>query len=449
MKVYLQALGCRLNEAELETWSRDCRARGFELVDQAGAADLVVINTCAVTAESVRKSRQLIRRSRRHNPAAKLVVSGCYTSLDEGAAAAELGIDLVVPNPDKERLVEIAAQQLDLPVMPEAATEPGEHALLARGRHRAFVKVQDGCRYRCAFCIVTKARGDERSRPIADIVAEIRAAHASGVQEAVLAGVHLGGYGSDLDVDLRALIQAVLDDTDIPRIRLGSLEPWELPAGFWALFDNPRLMPHLHLPVQSGADSVLRRMSRRCRTAEFADLVAQARAVSADFNITTDIIVGFPGETEAEWQQTLAFAERMAFGHIHVFAYSPRAGTKAAGMPGQLDRTSKRERSRQLHAIAERSRLAVLRRALDREVEILVEGALERVVSDGPTVYAGYTPNYLRVQVASDGELENRVVRVWTTGVNADGSALSATLVDGRGAAGRSPAQLKSTQTGQ
>lgn len=414
MRVFLQALGCRLNEAEIESWSRDCHARGYTLADEAAQADLVVINTCAVTAESVRKSRQLVRRAQRGNPQAKLVVSGCAASLPAGTigiqpaadAFAELGVDLVVPNADKQQLIDIAARRLDLPVMPETATEPGENALLARGRHRAFVKVQDGCRYRCAFCIVTKARGDERSRTIADVVDEVRRLHREGVREVVLAGVHLGGYGSDTDSDLMALVAAVLADTDIPRIRLGSLEPWELPDGFWSLFANPRLMPHLHLPIQSGADSVLRRMSRRCRTAEFGALVEQARAAVDGFNITTDIIVGFPGETESEWAQTLAFTEQMGFGHIHIFAYSPRSGTKAAGMPDQVARTIKRERCRQLHGLAEQGRIATLRRMVGRQCELLVEGRAD----DGS--WSAYTPNFLRVALrdAHDDDLENHIV---------------------------------------
>jgi threonylcarbamoyladenosine tRNA methylthiotransferase MtaB len=435
MRVFLQALGCRLNEAELESWSRDCRRRGFSLADDAAQADLVVINTCAVTGESVRKSRQLIRRAQRHNPAAKLVVSGCYVSLPleqpAGAPFAELGVDLVVPNTDKDRLIEIAARELDLPVMPEAATGPGEQPLLARGRHRAFIKVQDGCRYRCAFCIVTKARGEERSRPVAEVVDEVRRAHADGVQEAVLAGVHLGGYGSDIDSDLKALVEAVLHDTDIPRIRLGSLEPWELADGFWDLFANPRVMPHLHLPIQSGADSVLRRMSRRCRSDEFRGLVAQARATVPGFNITTDIIVGFPGETEAEWQQTLDFATEMAFGHIHIFAYSPRGGTKAAAMPDQLPREIKRERSQRLHEVAQQSRTAFLQQAVGQRCEVLIEGA-STVGADGRTAWQGYTPNYLRVELTAEpqADLENRIVAVHSHGVSAAGDRLLARRLD-------------------
>lgn len=425
MRVFLQALGCRLNEAELESWSRDCRERGFSLAEDAEHADLVVINTCAVTGESVRKSRQLIRRAHRGNPRAKLVVSGCYASLSPDNLAAELGVDLVVPNPEKDRLISIAAERLDLPVMPEAATEPGENALLARSRHRAFIKVQDGCRYRCAFCIVTKARGDERSRAVADIVEEVNRIHAGGIQEVVLAGVHLGGFGSDIGSDLRTLITAVLAETAIPRVRLGSLEPWELPEGFWGLFDNPRLMPHLHLPIQSGADSVLRRMSRRCRTAEFRELVEQARLAVPGFNITSDIIVGFPGETEQEWQQTLDFAGQMEFGHIHIFAYSPRAGTKAAGMPDQLSREVKRARSRQLHELARVGRRRVLERAVGAECEVLVE-ARSGENAGGSESWSGYTPNFLRVELRDETgrDLENRILQVRALGIGEDGERL-------------------------
>lgn len=426
MRVFLQALGCRLNEAELETWSRDARRRGYAVTDDAATADMVVINTCAVTAESVRKSRQLVRRAQRHNPHAKLVVSGCYASLSPEESVAELGVDLVVPNADKDRLIPIAAEHLDLPVMPEIATEPGEHALLARGRHRAFIKVQDGCRYRCAFCIVTKARGDERSRPVAEIVDEVNRLHASGVNEVVLAGVHLGGYGSDQGSNLATLIGTVLADTDIPRIRLGSLEPWELPEGFWQLFADSRLMPHLHLPIQSGADSVLRRMSRRCRSGEFRDLVAEARAAVPDFNVTTDIIAGFPGENDDEWQHTMEFAEAMRFGHIHVFAYSPRAGTKAASMPGQVDRETKRERSRQLHALAASSTRSVLSNHIERTCAVLVEQRL----NNGN--WSGYAPNFLRIELAgtADAELENQIVTATTASIDDSGNHLVAHLAN-------------------
>jgi threonylcarbamoyladenosine tRNA methylthiotransferase MtaB len=426
MRVFFQALGCRLNEAELETWSNECRQHGYTLADDVEAADLVVINSCAVTEESVRKSRQMVRRARRQNPAAKLVLSGCYASLGSGdggdAGFAELGVDLVVPNQAKDRLIEIARRELDLPVMPQAGTEPAEQLLFRRGRQRAFIKVQDGCRYRCAFCIVTRARGDERSRTLADIIDEINRVHAAGVNEVVLAGVHLGGYGSDQGTDLASLIEQVLARTDVPRLRLGSLEPWELQEDFWSLFANPRLMPHLHLPIQSGADSVLRRMARRCRTVEFRQLVERARQAVPEFNVTTDVIVGFPGETDAEWDQTVEFVDAMDFGHVHIFAYSPRSGTKAAGMPDQIHRDLKRARSQQLHDIASRGSQRVMQRMLGQRCEVLFE---HRAPDDeSQTAWLGYTPNYLRVEVDNSAgeDLENQILGVELHGL-AEGQA--------------------------
>ncbi len=429
MRVHLQALGCRLNEAELETWARDFQARGIQLAQDAGEADLVVVNTCAVTSESVRKSRNLIRRAQRENPHARIIMSGCYAALSPEQVAGELGVDLVVGNQEKDRLVEIAARELQLPLMPHTATEPGESSLLARGRQRAFIKVQDGCRYRCSYCVVTLARGEERSRSASDIVDEINTLHATGVNEVVLAGVHLGGYGSDCDSALSELVATVLAQTRVRRIRLGSLEPWDLPDDFWTLFQNPRLMPHLHLPMQSGADSVLRRMSRRCRRDEFLDLIAEGRRQVPDLVVTTDIIVGFPGETEAEWQQTVDFVERAMFGHIHIFAFSPREGTKAATLPLPVERALKRERSQQLHELSLTQRRAVLAAYLGREFEVLVEGRRE-TDDHGGTCFSGYTPNFLRVRIASEeADLSGQLVRVRLDTVSADGEALNASLL--------------------
>ncbi len=392
MRVHLQTLGCRLNEAELAGWSERFIADGHRLVADADSADLVVVNTCAVTQEAVRKSRKLIRRAQSRNPAAKLVVSGCYASLD--ADAASLGIDLLVPNQDKDQLVEIARERLDLHAMPEAATAPDAQQLLAQGRQRAFIKVQDGCRYRCSFCVVTLARGQEHSRPADEIVAEIQRLQARGIQEVVLAGVHLGGYGNDLGSSLHRLVTQVLAETQIPRLRLGSLEPWELDSEFWELFGDSRLLPHLHLPLQSGSDSVLRRMSRRCRRADFTSLVKQARDRVPDLNLTTDIIVGFPGESPAEWAQTLAFVEEIGFGHLHIFTYSPRPGTKAAGLPDQVAAETKRARSRELHRLAQEMKRATLERYLGRMVPVLIED------QDRDGRWSGYTPNFLRVTLA-------------------------------------------------
>jgi threonylcarbamoyladenosine tRNA methylthiotransferase MtaB len=423
MRVHLQTLGCRLNEAELTGWSEGFVADGHQLVADAGGADLVVVNTCAVTQEAVRKSRKLIRRAQNRNPGAKLVVSGCYASLD--AEAAALGIDLLVSNQDKDRLVEIARERLDLHAMPEAATAPDAQQLLAHGRQRAFIKVQDGCRYRCSFCVVTLARGQERSRPAEEIVAEIQRLQARGVKEVVLAGVHLGGYGSDLGSSLHRMVAKVLAETDIPRLRLGSLEPWELDSEFWELFADPRLLPHLHLPLQSGSDSVLRRMSRRCKKADFTALVKHARDRVADLNLTTDIIVGFPGESAAEWAETLAFVEETGFGHVHIFSYSPRPGTKAAGLPDQVAAATKRERSRELHRLAQEMKRANLERFLGRRFPVLIED------QDPKGRWGGYTPNFLRVSLpdAIEPALGNQIRAMRLDALDAAGETLHARLL--------------------
>lgn len=396
MRIHLKTLGCRLNEAELETWARQFQEQGHRLVGETEPADLLVFNTCAVTQDAVRKSRHLLRKAARQQPGAKLVLSGCYATLNPAEANA-LGVDLVVGNADKHRLVEIARDRLALDAMPEQATMPGESALFRLGRQRAFVKVQDGCRYRCAYCVVTVARGEERSRSPEDIIAEINRLHEEGIQEAVLTGVHLGGYGSDTGGHLTGLLRRVLEQTTIPRLRLGSLEPWDIPAAFVELFADPRLMPHLHLPLQSGSDTVLKRMARRCRTAEFAALTGDLRRAIPGLNLTTDLMVGFPGETEAEWSETLAFVERIGFGHSHIFSFSPRAGTAAAAMPAPVPGAIKQARSRELHALAARQRCAFASQHVGQTLLILWEGV--RTAASGAAEIYGYTPNYLKVGV--------------------------------------------------
>lgn len=411
MYVHLKTLGCRLNEAELETWAQAFQQQGHQITRQAENANLIVINSCAVTQDAARKSRQLIRRIHRTNPAAKLVVSGCYATLNREEAEQLMGVDLVVGNQDKDSLVAKTLTELNMDSMPAMSTEPGEVSLFSRGRQRAFIKVQDGCRYRCTFCIVTVARGEEKSRPIREIVDEINTLHSQGINEAVITGVHLGGYGSDTDQSLSDLIRAILSDTDIPRLRLGSLEPWELPNDFVELFDNPRLMPHLHLPLQSGSDSVLRRMARRCKTEEFSEIVTGLRAAIPHFNITTDIIVGFPGETEQEWRESFGFIENTGFGHIHIFAYSRREGTKAATLANQIPETIKKQRSRELHELAETMKRQCQSENIGRTTPVLWESQTESLDNGKHRIF-GYTPNYLRVgcEVDEPEAIENRII---------------------------------------
>ncbi len=397
-----QALGCRLNEAEVESWAQQFAAKGYQYTADRAVADLIVFNTCSVTAEADRKSRKLINRIRRENPKSRLIVTGCYASLQPEVVHTQLGVDLVIANSEKDRLVDMALQHFDLSAQPSL---DDSQTLFSRGRHRAFIKVQDGCRYRCTYCIVTLARGAERSRPIEDIIDEVNRHHRAGVQEAVITGVHVGGYGSDNGSSLYALISELLERTEIPRLRLASVEPWDLPDHFFRLFHNPRLMPHMHLPLQSGCDSVLRRMARRCKTAEFERLVDRARSEIPLFNVTTDLIVGFPGETDAEWQQTLRFVERVGFGHMHIFSFSPREGTKAAAMVDPVAEEVKRLRSRELHALAESMKTAALDQHVGKEYEIL----WERRNQTG--VWTGYTPHFHRVSRVSGMGLSGKIVR--------------------------------------
>ncbi len=409
MRVYLSFLGCRLNEAELETWRRQFLARGCRVVARPEEADVCVLNTCAVTGEASRQSRQAARRLHRRNPQAHIVFAGCDADMEPERAADIAGVDLVVGNREKERLVDLVLDRFaDTVTMPVAAQDPESAHVFPGVRTRAFVKVQDGCNNHCTFCIVSTLRGEERSRPIPDVVREIRHLVAMGYREAVLTGVHLGGYGRDLGLTLADLVRAILAETPIERLRLSSLEPWDIPPEFFDLWQESdgRLMPHLHLPLQSGCDATLRRMGRRYTTAQYASLVEAARARIPDLTVTTDIIVGFPGETEEEFAASLAFVARMGFGHIHIFPYSPRSGTPAARMPHQVPPEVKKARSRRMHALMREMKRAWLERHVGTTRAVLWEEAVAEDPDTGVRVWSGLTDNYLRVHAAAPAALD-------------------------------------------
>jgi len=415
MQIHLKTLGCRLNEAEIESWAGKFQEKGHKLIADPKLADLLVINTCAVTQEAVKKSRQIIRRIHRNNPTAKLVVSGCYSTLDKKNINELPGIDLVIDNSEKEKLVDISLRELNLETMPSLSTEPGETSLFKRGRNRAFIKIQDGCRHRCTFCIVTIARGEEHSRAINEIINEINKYHEKGIKEVILTGVHAGGYGNDINSSLYQLIKIVLDKTTIPRIRLASVEPWDLHEKFFSLFNNKRLMPHIHLPLQSGCDSVLKRMARRCKTKDFKSIVQKARDEISNFNITTDIIVGFPGETEDEWQESLKFINEVGFSHIHIFTYSKRQGTKASRLDNHIDNVTKKIRSKELHELTKLMRKKILNDEIGKEYFVLWES------KDNDSNWSGYTEHYLRVELKNSQEnVENTISKIKVTGISTD-----------------------------
>ena len=431
MKIHLHTIGCRLNQAEIETMARQLAAGGHAIAANAAEADTVILNTCAVTAEAARDARNLTRRFARANPAAGIVLTGCYATLAPDELAALPGVAHVVSNADKARIPLL----LD-PTLPAGAPlfdrEPlaRETAAGTVGRTRGFIKVQDGCDNRCTFCVTTIARGAGVSRPLAEVVAEVQSFAAAGYREVVLSGVHLGSYGRDLGrpAGLRELVAALLADTDVPRIRLSSLEPWDVAPGFFDLWANPRLLPHLHLPLQSGSDRVLRRMARRTTRAAFRALADEARAAIPDLNLSTDLIAGFPGETDEELAETLEYVESLAFGRLHVFSYSPRPGTAAARMPGQVPGTVKKERTARLIALGERLSTAFHARYHGATRPVLWEMATG-AEPDGLR-WVGYSDNYIRVTAVGPADLMNRVTPVRLSEPRADGMVGEIDLTD-------------------
>jgi threonylcarbamoyladenosine tRNA methylthiotransferase MtaB len=424
VNIYLDMVGCRLNQAEIEQMARQFRAQGHAIVSEAGRADLAVINTCAVTGEAAADSRQKIRHAAREG-AGDVAVTGCWSSLVPAQALSLPGVKHVVPNERKDSLV---AELLGLPVG-EFDREPILRAPLPglRQRTRGFVKVQDGCDNACTFCITTLARGTGRSRPAAEVVAEIRATLQGGVQEIVLTGVHLGSWGADgpaeLDrapqLHLRDLVKATLDGTDVPRLRLSSLEPWDLDAGFFSLWQDARLMPHLHLPLQSGSAATLRRMRRKTSPASFRALAAAARAAIPDVALTTDVIAGFPGETDAEFEETLAFIREIGFTGGHVFSYSARPGTAAARMRGQVPHELRRQRSRALREVFAEMGRAYRQQFVGRTLPVLWEASAVR--SEQGWQIEGLTGNYLRVTASAPELRWNHLDEVKLLEVTEDG----------------------------
>lgn len=402
MKVHVRALGCRLNYAEMDALARALATNGHSLVDAPADADQIVLNTCAVTQDAVRTSRQLARQLHGAAPSAAITLTGCYAELAPEAASALPGVVSVAGNAEKDALANRwqSVEAYDL--------EPVQRAARI-ARTRAFIKVQDGCDNACTFCITTVARGAGRSRPADEIVSEIRLLTALGCHEAVLTGVHLGSYGMDFGAghQLAGLIRRILAETDVPRLRISSLEPWDLAPDFFDLWRDDRLCPHLHLPLQSGCDATLRRMARRTSQAAFRELLTAARDQISDPAITTDVIAGFPGESEAEFEDSFAFIAAQQFAGMHIFRYSPRPGTPAARMRGAVDEAVKKARSDRLHALAAECQAAYARRWLGRDLPVLweqVAGATE----DG-FLNVGYTPNYLRVTCLQREVLSHRL----------------------------------------
>jgi threonylcarbamoyladenosine tRNA methylthiotransferase MtaB len=428
MKIYLDTIGCRLNQAEIERYARQFRLAGHTLVATPEEADLAVVNTCTVTVAAASDSRQKIRQASRAG-VEDIIVTGCWSTLKPQEALALPGVSRLVTNAEKDRLVpnllQLPAESFEL--------EPVERQLIpgARLRTRAFIKAQDGCDNRCTFCVTTLARGPGRSRTINEVLGDIRAAiqedgsngegDLNAAKEIVLTGVHLGSWGQDFSpaLHLRDLVRAILETTDTPRLRLSSLEPWDLDADFFALWADSRLCRHLHLPLQSGSAATLRRMARKTTPQSFAALVEAARRSIPEVAITTDVITGFPGESEAEFAESLDFVKEMRFAGGHAFTFSARPGTAAARMPDQAPHSLRKKRNAQLREVFEKSAAVYQDRFLGQVLPVLWEST----AGLGPDGWElnGLTDNYLRVSAHAPRHLWNQITPVYLASPSAGG----------------------------
>ena len=416
MKAALHNLGCKVNAYETEAMQQILEEAGYEIVPFSEYADVYVINTCSVTNMADRKSRQMLHRAKKQNPDAIVVGAGCYVQTKEAQALVDESIDIVIGNNKKHELVpllrEYEASHRKMACVADINHEKQAYEELSLSRTaehtRAFIKVQDGCNQFCTYCIIPFARGRVRSRELPDVLQEIRTLAKSGYREVVLTGIHLSPCGVGNGESLLHLIESVHELEGIERIRLGSLEPRIVTDAFAKrLSELPKICPHFHLSLQSGCDTVLSRMNRRYDTAEYEVGCALLRRYFEHPAITTDVIVGFPGETDEEFETTERYLERIHFYEMHIFQYSRREGTKAAAMPDQVPEAVKKERSEKLLALGHRMSEEFRRYYLGRQVTALLE---EEFLYDGKRYYTGYTKEYVKVAVETEKDLSNTFV---------------------------------------
>ena len=406
--VALQTLGCKLNQAETESLARKFLEAGYQVIAPDHAADIYLLNTCTVTHIADRKSRNLLRLAYRRNPRALIVATGCYAERARDDLGSIEGVNLVVGNRDKERLVEIVGSMTNVPR--RRSVQDGEQRLTFRTR--ALVKIQEGCSQPCSFCVVPRVRGRETSRSEEEIIAEVKARVSEGYKEVVLTGTRIGSYGHD--GGLMGLVCRILKETGIQRLRLSSLEPKDLTPELLRLWGDSRLCPHIHLPLQSGSDSVLKRMGRTYTTAEYERAVSLAREAIPNLALTGDIMVGFPGESEEEFEESYRFCERIGFAKLHVFPYSARPGTRASRMTGGVRDSDRSQRCQLMLDLGRRSSRIFGERFLGQNMNVLWEGCREGV-------WFGLTENYLRVFGCSQEQLTNQLLETTIVG-QLDGS---------------------------
>ncbi|MCU0522017.1 MAG: MiaB/RimO family radical SAM methylthiotransferase [Anaerolineae bacterium] len=418
-------MGCRLNAAEIEGLARAVSGAGHEVVWDPAEADAIVLNSCAVTARAVHKSRQRLRALHRANPGADLAVTGCWATAAPDLVSGVEGVRWALPNEEKAMTV---AQVLSSVHGDSALPELRGMAPWAPGRWghtRAFLGVQDGCDHTCTYCVTRILRGPGRSLPFADALTAAKDRAASGAQELVLTGVSLGAYGRDLGLEdgLARLVTAILAETDLPRLRLSSIEPWDISPTLLALWQDPRLCRQLHIPLQSGSDAVLRRMGRQITVGEYRRLVVDARAVSPDIAITTDILVGFPGETAEAFAETVRFIGDVGFARLHVFPYSERPGTAAVRLPDRVPAAERRARGREVRALGEALGAAYRARFVGQILPVLWEP--QTLAGE----WVGLTDTYLEVRTRDARALYNTITP--TRICDGEGGALTGEVVLG------------------
>lgn len=419
--VALHNLGCKVNAYETEAMEQMLEEAGFVIVNFSEKADIYIINTCSVTNMADKKSRQMLHRAKRQNPQGIVVAAGCYVQTRTKEALEDAGADIVIGNNKKHKLIEIirayekqktAWREMETVAPPETFMEYENLSITKTSEHtRAFIKIQDGCSQFCSYCIIPYARGRVRSRKEEDVLREVRILADHGYQEIVLTGIHLSSYGADR---LLHLIEETAGTEGIRRIRLGSLEPGIITEEYVKeLSQIHKICPHFHLSLQSGCDRTLQRMNRRYTTEEYEKSCRILRKYFTHPAITTDVIVGFPGETEEEFALTKDFLKKIHFYEMHIFKYSKRQGTKAAAMEGQVPETVKNARSRELIALGEKMSEEFREYYLGRETEALME---EGFCFQNRKYYAGYTKEYVRIALESEKDLSNTFVRGRVTG---------------------------------
>ena len=415
-KVAFYTLGCKVNQYETEAMLELFEKEGYEKAETEDYADVYVINTCTVTHMSDRKSRQYIRRMKKKNPDAIIAVVGCYSQVSPEEILSIDEVNLVMGTNDRKKIVE-EVKKIDASrkvstvddIMKVKAFEEIE-INKTNGKTRAFLKIQDGCDRYCSYCIIPYARGRVRSRDLESIVKEVENLASNGYKEVVLTGIHVASYGKDIkdsDIKLLDVIKQINDIEGIERIRLSSVEPILFTDEFVeAVSTMDKVCPHYHLSLQSGCDETLKRMNRRYTTEQFKEIVRLLRNAYSDVNLTTDIIVGFPGETNEEFDKTYEFLKDIELTHMHVFKYSPRKGTPAATMENQVDPSTKHDRSEKLLQLNEENFNKFGQKMLDKEFNVLFEQKV------GDNKFEGLTENYVKVIVESDKDLSEQILKV-------------------------------------